>query len=161
MIIVLTRHPSSLPLANILWMWMGFSKVINKSMTIGKANGHFDSVRNQSLDQANEGFWALGPVLKCRFYIQVWSGQQIRRKLPLKIVCCSQFPGEGNMPHTQGHRQNQQGQSRGKGVNLRNKHSLSISLSHLCTYRPNFFLKYFKGIWRYIHLPLNASEYIS
>ena len=108
---------------------MGFSKGINKSMTIGKVNGHFDSVRNQSLDQANEGFWALGPVLKCRFYIQVWSGQQIRRKLPLKIVCCSQFPGEGNMPHTQGHRQNQQGLSRGKGVNLRNKQSLSISLS--------------------------------
>lgn len=98
-------------------------------MTIGKANGHFNSVRNQSLDQANEGFWALGPVLKCRFYIQVWSGQQIRRKLPLKIVCCSQFPGEGNMPHTQGHRQNQQGQSRGKGVDLRDKHSLSQSLS--------------------------------
>ena len=51
--------------------------------------------------------------------------------------------------------------SQGAKESILGINTVSLNLSHLCKYRPNFFLKYFEGIWRYIHLPLNASGYIS
>lgn len=116
----------------------GVFKGINKPMTVEKQIVTADFVNQVKCQRPGKwGFWAPGPVLKCWLYIQVWSGPQIREKIAIKNSLLLTVPRRETCHIPQGHRQDQQGQSRGKGVNLRNKHSLSpISLSHLCTYRP-------------------------
>lgn len=116
---------------------MGFSKAkISPRQLESKLSLWFcQKPKSNVKDQVNEGLWAPGPVLKCRLYIQVWPGPQIRRKLPLKIVCCSQFPRRRNMSHTSGPQAESTGVSQGAkesilGINTISLSPLSLTYAH-------------------------------
>lgn len=108
-------------------------------------------VRNQSQmsnkDQANEWLWGPGPVLKRRFYYYLGMARSTNKETTVikKIIiiqCYSQYScvtharEEGTCHTTQGHRGNQQDQSRDKGINLENKQSVRLVSNSALLQRP-------------------------